>query len=258
MGHFAWDIRGGDTIYVADAASGQIVGVGHATAAIGQPAYRFDANSPIAPPGGEMWRHLIDMDWDEAFAPFTYENLRAANITVLELEQDEVQSFDREAQAAEHRNRGLLTEEDVQGTLLLETGYSRYTPAALRLIHRKHVAMSNAFTRWLRNSYGVRIIQEQHQIDATFEMGGKRYLAEFKIAYQGNTKRAIREALGQILEYNHYPPRISYDHWLLILDIAPCQEDKIFLGRLRDTFRVPLTLGWEQAAAFVFDPLLSF
>jgi hypothetical protein len=42
-------------------------------------------------------------------------------------------------------------------------------------------------------------------IDATFKVDGKKFLVEFKIACLRNTRKAIREALGQILEYNLYP-----------------------------------------------------
>lgn len=256
LGHLAWDIRGGDAIYVGDSKSHQIVGMGYANANIGELAYRFDAHSPISPLGGEPWCHLIDMDWDKAFVPFDYKD-RAPQNTVLRLKQNEIQSFDQLMQAKEHRDQGLI-EEEVQDTLLLETHYARYTSAALRVIRREHVVLSNNFKSWLAKTYGFRVSQERQQIDATFEVGHKRFLVEFKIAYQGNTKRAIREALGQILEYNHYPPRVSRDHSLLILDIAPCEEDIIFLNRLRETFRFPLSLGWETNSAFVFDPPLRF
>src|SRR5947209_20549314 len=47
IAHFAWEIRGGDAIYIGDSATHQIVGMGYATAKIGELAYRFDAHSPI-------------------------------------------------------------------------------------------------------------------------------------------------------------------------------------------------------------------
>jgi hypothetical protein len=173
------------------------------------------------------------------------------------LKQNEIDHFERAKREGEHRQRGL-TEEEVQDTLLLEAGYLRYTPVALRWIRREHVALSNQFVVWLENTHGIRATQERKQIDAAFEVGSKRFLAEFKIAYMGNTKQAIREALGQILEYNHYPPRISHDQWLLILDTEPCEKDKAFLRRLRDVFGLPLTLGWKTDSGFDFEDPPSF
>jgi hypothetical protein len=256
LSFFAWDVRGGDVIYVADSVGKEIIAMGYARAPIGRLAYRFDAASPIVDSHGMRWCHLIDMDWDRTFVPFIYTNPRAAQHTVLSLNQNEIENFERASQEREHRQRGL-TEEETANTLLLETAYSRYTPAALRLIRCEHVALSNRFTGWLQNAFGVTAVQERQQIDATFKHNGKKFLVEFKIAYLGDTKRAIREALGQILEYNHYPQRVSHDHWLLILNTEPDKNDKVFLNRLREAFGLPLTLGWQIGSAFIFEPFLS-
>lgn len=255
LAHFAWDIKGGDAVYIGDSVSRKIVGMGFARAKIGALAYRFDARSPISPRGEYPWCHLIDMDWDNDFAQFSYRD-RAPQTTVLKLEPSEIRAFARSEQVAEHHNQGL-TDRAVRDALLLETCYPRYTPAARRLIRRKHVILSNCFMRWLASVHGIRAIQERKQLDATFQAGGKNFLVEFKIAYHGDTKRAIREALGQILEYNHYPPRQSHEHWLLILDAAPQKDDVIFLRFLRKKFLFPLSLGWQTDSAFDFDPPLS-
>jgi len=242
---------------VADSGTQEIVGKGYAKATSGQLAYHFDPSSPIVDQAGEGWRHLIDVDWDETFVPFPYEHPRAPQNTVLGLNRNEIAAFERATQEREYRQSGL-TEDEAQDAVLSEAGYPRYTPAAQRWIRREHVALSNHFRVWLESTHGIHAAQEREQIDATFEVGGQEFLVEFKIAYMGNTKRAIREALGQILEYNHYPPRIGHDQWLLILDSAPCEKDVAFLRRLRETFGFPLTLGWKADTAFDFEPPLSF
>lgn len=254
--HFAWEIRGGDTIYVGDSGSHQIVGMGYTNADIGELAYRFDAHSRISPLDGHPWCHLVNVDWDSNFVPFTYKD-RAPQTTVLGLKEHEIRNFEQASRVAEHLAHGLA-EKNIPCALLLETSYPRYTPATQRLIHRKHVILSNCFKRWLAKMHNIQVSQERGQIDATFTTHNQRFLAEFKIAYQGDTKRAIREALGQILEYNHYPPRTSHDYWLLILDTPPSGEDVLFVQRLRDKYNFPLSLGWQNAFAFVFEPSLHF
>lgn len=253
MGKFAWEISGGDTIYVADSATKQIVGMGYVSAPIGERAYRFRKDSPIVPRHGDRWRHLIDVDWDDHFTPFAYENPRAPIHTVLELKQTEIEGFEHASRSRAHYARGL-SEPEIREAILWETSYSRYTPAALRLIRREHAALSNLFVIWLQNTYGISVIQEHQQVDAKFEVGGSKFLCEFKVAYQGNTKRAIREALGQILEYNHYPPRTSHNEWLLILNATPSEDDKEYLQRLNETFKFPLSLGWRTDRGFDFQP----
>jgi hypothetical protein len=257
LGYFAWSARGGDWIYVADSIEQAIVGKGYAKATVGHLAYHFDPDSPVVEQTGLRWCHLIDVDWDGTFVPFRYEHPRAPQNTVLVLNHDEIEYFERATQEGEHRRQGL-TEEEVQNTLLLGTEYPRYTPAAQRWIRREHVALSNSFVVWLGSAHGIQAAQERKQIDVVFEVGGKRFLAEFKIAYSGNTKEAIREALGQILEYNYYPQRVSHDKWLLILNASPCDQDIAFIRRLRGTFGFPLALGWQADSAFVFEDSLGF
>jgi len=251
LSHFAWDIRGGDTIYIADSMSHQIVGMGYARAKLGEVAYRFDEQSPIEPAGGPRWCHLIDVDWDEAFVPFAYEHPRSGIITVLELNEAEVHQFEEATQKREHRDRGL-SEKDIQDTVLLGEAYPRYTSAAMRLIQREHVHLSNTFKAWLRDEFSIRLIQEKQRIDAQFAHHRSSFLVEFKIAYQGKTTRAIREALGQMLEYNLYPKRSCCDHWLLILDVAPSADDVTFVDSLRKGYSLPITLGWRTDVGFEF------
>src|SRR5579859_1834980 len=184
---FAWNIQGGDVIYVADSVRQEITAMGYARAPIGHLAYRFDAEAPIVDSHGVRWRHLIDMDWDRTFVPFLYLSPRAALHTVLLLKQNEIEEFERASQRGDHRQSGLA-EDEIEKTVLLETAYSRYTPAALRVIRREHVALSNKFTMWIQSTLGVITVQERLQIDATFKHGGKKFLVEFKIAYLGDTK----------------------------------------------------------------------
>lgn len=172
LSYFAWEIAGGDAIYVADSLRKEIVGMGYARAPIGELAYRFDKNSPIVDPDGEWWRHLIDVDWDQTYVPFVYEHPRAALHMVLKLNPQEIEIFERATQEYEHRQSGL-SKKEVENTLLLETAYPRYTPAALRLISRKHAVLSNHFKCWLDEALGIHAQQERQQIDATFDAGGK-------------------------------------------------------------------------------------
>jgi hypothetical protein len=89
--------------------------------------------------------------------------------------------------------------------------------------------LSNEFSLWMLRTKAIQVAQERKFIDATFHKGSRTYLVEFKIAYLGNTRRAIREALGQILEYNFYPPRTKQDRWLLVLNKEPSEDDRQFL-----------------------------
>jgi hypothetical protein len=254
LSRFAWQIRGGDTVFVAS--NGKIVGMGHPHAESGKIAYKFSLRSPIITSTGEVWHHLIEMDWESTFTPFKPKQMRAPLFTLLDMNQQEVNEFLASSRVSELR-QSELQENEIQTALLLEDEYTRYTPTALRHIRREHASLSNSFTNWMKDEHGLRVVQEKQQIDATFEVGNLNFLIEFKIAYQGNTKKAIREALGQILEYNYYPPRVCHDHWLLILNSTPSDEDRQYLGFLKEALHFPLSLGWRTMPGFSFDPPLK-
>lgn len=250
---FAWTIAGGDAIYVRDSAFGGMVGFGYVRAPLGALAYRFDGASQIREPrSGTAWHHLIDVDWDLAFVPFRYQD-RSANTTVLRLLPDEVTKFGRSAAIDQHQQNGL-SKDECERALLIEDAYPRSSPATARLIERLHARLSNDFRKWLRKQHGVGSEQERARIDLTFEWKRKNVLTEFKIAYGANTRAAIREGLGQVLEYNHYPCRHACAEWLLVLDTAASKDDCEFIGAVRKQYSVPITLGWKNAEGFEFFP----
>jgi hypothetical protein len=55
----------------------------------------------------------------------------------------------------------------------------------------------------------------------------------------------VREALGQILDYNHYPEREATKMRFLVLDEAPSSDDCAFVAALRAERKFPIYLGWK-------------
>jgi hypothetical protein len=85
MGAFSWDIKAGDFIFVRDRKDGGvIVGSGVVKGSPGSTAYRFDARSPIVSEAGEVWKHLIDVDWDPTFSEIPFrESFALQNVRKL-------------------------------------------------------------------------------------------------------------------------------------------------------------------------------
>ena len=77
-------------------------------------------------------------------------------------------------------------------------------------------------------------------------------MAELKVVYDLGTTRAIREAMGQVFEYNLYPERTPYDSWLVVLDKRPKDNDLTYIERVYDEFDIPLTIGWRKRTSFEF------
>lgn len=109
--------------------------------------------------------------------------------------------------------------------LLLEESYYRDSPARLKIIIPKHKKLSNSFRDWLDSAHRIRSLREQQWVDLRFRLHDRAVIAELKICDGIGTKKSIREALGQLLEYNHYPERTQAKSWLIVIDDEPTQAD---------------------------------
>jgi hypothetical protein len=140
--------------------------------------------------------------------------------------------------------------EYVQDTFL------RCTDAQIAEIAPLHRAMSFRFANWLRSKGYAGVLQEQDGVDTRFREGKDALMAELKICYGLNTRQAIREALGQIIEYNHFEGRVSHDSWWIVLDKEPTRADRKYIEMIRSRYGLPLFLGWENTpneGRFVVD-----
>ena len=59
-----------------------------------------------------------------------------------------------------------------------------------------------------------------------------------------SAKRSIREALGQILEYAHYPSTKRAKKLFIIGPEKPDDKDKAYMQMLRDTYKIPIWFRW--------------
>jgi len=267
----AWRIRGGDVIYVAESNPSRIVCVGRVKGPDGSRAYRFAAKTPIVDEKRHPWRHQVKVEWGKLLET-PYPAPQATQNTVLELKPSEIAKIKKLIRGAVKRDpvsnseqggrasaEGSDAEEEIRLRQLEESAYTRYTAESIRKIDRRHVRLCNAFTDWLVLNHGIKCNVERRNIDVTFRIGRRSALVEFKVAYNDDPKPAIREALGQILEYNHYPDRVTYDQWILVLDCKPAEADGIFLKTLRK-YGIPLSYGWQNKDGFEFSresPLFS-
>ena len=250
---FAWRVRAGDTLYVRDSAQPNLlIGCGRVLGTEGELAYVYDEKSPIRTKKGEVWRHLLPVDWEYPFQKIPYKD-HSANTTVLALDEEELAEFERRGKRQGYKDQGL-SDADVDLAIDLEEAYPRATSATVRLILPRHRTLSKVFQRWLMQRHRVKGYRERRQIDMEFKLGQSPAMVEFKIAYDGRTKPALREALGQILEYNHYPGRNLTVAWFLVLDTKPSDDDCSFVKSLRATWSCPIYLGWQHGTGFSFFP----
>ncbi len=74
------------------------------------------------------------------------------------------------------------------------------------------------------------------------------------MVYGVGTTKAIREALGQLLEYNYYPGRDKKKEWMIVLDQTPSKKDQDYIKTLIEEIDLPLRVGWQTENSFVFYP----
>ncbi len=149
--------------------------------------------------------------------------------------------------------RFIFEEKPMFDKYLSETSYLRAPPKILQVIEPRHKRLANKFTRWLKNEGFEHVIMENNQIDLTFDHHDTRFMSELKVVYGLSTTKAIREAMGQLLEYNFYASRTPYDEWLILLDKTPTEDDLRYSKRLANNLSFPINLGWEKKHRFHFQ-----
>ena len=115
----------------------------------------------------------------------------------------------------------------------------------------QHNKMQNAIKKILEiTGEYKKVALERNYVDITAtQKDGKIDFYELKTAA---AKASIREAIGQILEYTHYPNNKHADRMIIVGPNEPDKYDKLYLQYLRDTYKLPI---WFRAYSFEEDSL---
>lgn len=116
-------------------------------------------------------------------------------------------------------------------------------------VERKHKQMQNALFMLLSDDYKNLKMEEAPDFtskDKVDIMGkhvasGEKHYFEVKTF---NAKQSIREALGQILEYAHYPQKNNADKLFIVGLGKPTTKDKEYMGFLRQAYNLPVWYRW--------------
>lgn len=250
LSRFAYEMAEGDMIYVKDGP--KIIDRGVVTG-----RYFFDSQYRMTDSTGLPWPHQVQVSWSRDFPPITIQAGRNQQMTVEELQPSDVELIRQEVRLATPSGTAADAIEDqelLHTATLIEAEYLRVSPAALKYIVPRHKKLSNDFCKWIHREYDIPAAQEQQRIDIRFRYNGLPAIVELKVCFGMGTTKAIREALGQLLEYNHYPGRLAFNTWLIVLDEKPAEEDEQFILALREKRFLPVALGWPGHKGFSFYP----
>ncbi len=139
-----------------------------------------------------------------------------------------------------------------------ESDYLRVTPLLYQIIAPRHKRLANHLWTWLIQEGFHDIQLEQDRIDITFKNRDTTFMAELKTVHDVSSTYSIREAIGQVFEYNYYPPRTPHDQWLIVLDQKPKPSDREYISKLAIELGIPLNLGWQYRNDFEFIRPLIF
>lgn len=111
------------------------------------------------------------------------------------------------------------------------------------LVDPFHKKMQLAVKALLEKDY-VRLYLEKNNVDMKgqpIKGEGTWHYFEFKTF---SAKRCIREALGQILEYAHYPSKMRAQKLFIIGPEKPDEQDIAYMKFLRETYHLPIWYRW--------------
>lgn len=103
----------------------------------------------------------------------------------------------------------------------------------------QHNELSNLMVEYLKKNGYTKVKAEENYVDIKcVDKEGKKIFFELKTAQ--TVKSAIREAIGQLLEYNHYPNSSKADKLIIVTKYEPEQEDIQYLTGLRMIYKIPV------------------
>ncbi|WMJ07982.1 hypothetical protein [Nitrosomonas sp. sh817] len=101
----------------------------------------------------------------------------------------------------------------------------------------KHDRLQNTIHTLLKTNFPD-VDYEKNWIDLSVKIEDIQFIFEVKAA--SSVKRCIREALGQLLEYAHYPNHNEKLYLVVAGDAVALPDDRLYISFLRETYNLKL------------------
>lgn len=103
----------------------------------------------------------------------------------------------------------------------------------------QHNQLSNELVTYLKNNGYSSVVTDMNFVDIqAIDINGTKIFFELKTATK--PKNAIRQAIGQLLEYNHYPSASKADKLVIVTVSEANKNDIEYLNCLRSTYKLPV------------------
>lgn len=132
---------------------------------------------------------------------------------------------------------------------LNEIPYLRAPNNDIKLIKPLHNKLSNDFKKYLCDEGFCNIEREKNAIDVIAIRENRTYIFELKVVNMPYVRHSLREALGQLLEYNYYPSRKKFDYLNIVLNRKPSEMEIKWCENL-NKIGVRFELFWQNCNVF--------
>lgn len=103
----------------------------------------------------------------------------------------------------------------------------------------QHNELSDAMVKYLKKNGYLNVKAEDAYVDISCQApSGEKIFFELKTTQ--TVKSAIREAIGQLMEYNHYPNQNKADKLIIVTVLEPTKDDMQYLTGLRTIYHIPV------------------
>ena len=110
------------------------------------------------------------------------------------------------------------------------------------LLHKRmQVAIKDIL---LKEGYLYVYLEKDHVDIKAFTTDGKKHFFEVKTV---DAKETIRESIGQLLEYSHYPTTNRAEKLFIIGPQEPDEKDRAYLQLLREKYKLPIWFRWYES-----------
>jgi len=112
----------------------------------------------------------------------------------------------------------------------------------------RHVQLQNRLYRSLCSRFGnTPVHYENDCVDLAVNLNDQ--ITYYEIKMELTVKRCVRLALGQLLEYAHYPNEKRAHKLVVVGDVFPKEDDLLYLKQLRTRYSLPIFYSrwdWDQ------------
>jgi len=134
-------------------------------------------------------------------------------------------------------------------TRLNEDAHIRTINRSEKLIKPLHNKLSNDLKKYLLDQGFIDIEQERDAIDLIAKKGKSTYMFELKVVNTPYVRHSIRDALGQLLEYNYYPDRKTFNYLSIVLNRKPSKVEIEWCKTL-NRIGIHFELFWQDCNVF--------